>query len=99
MLSENERRLESLNKEHKIELDTERKRTEEAFNQVQAQEVRLRDTIMALEAASRLSEIVDKKEAIIVKLKCECKNRMRKSVIQMAIKKTTDECLSIIYRY
>lgn len=55
--------------QHRKALEAEGKRTEEAFQKLQSQEVRLRETLEALEAASRLSEIVDQKEDTISHLK------------------------------
>lgn len=68
---EHERKVRSLQTEHQQALEAERKQTAAVVRKLAAQEERLRETLEALEAASRLSETIDAKEFTISQLKRE----------------------------
>ena len=69
--TEHERKLQVTREEHAHELEAERARTADVGLKVAALEERLRETMEALEAASRLSIAIDQKEFQINQLKRE----------------------------
>ncbi len=68
---DHQRKVRSLEAEHQERLEGERAQTAAVVRKLQAQEERLRETLEALEAASRLSETIDAKEFAISQLKRE----------------------------
>lgn len=68
---DHERKVRSLQAEHQERLEAERAQTASVVRKLQTQEERLRETLEALEAASRLSETIDAKEFALSQLKRE----------------------------
>lgn len=72
---EHERKLRSADVEHQAALEVERQQTSEILRKLQSQEERLRETMEALDAASRLTITIDQKEFQLNQLKREFKNK------------------------
>jgi hypothetical protein len=78
---ENERKLQFAERQHRIELEAEKARTEDVLKKLKSQENRFADTLEALGAASRLSESIDIKEQTIAQMKIEGKFRFESPVV------------------
>jgi myosin heavy subunit len=85
---ENERKLQFAERQHRIELEAEKARTEDVLKKLKSQENRFADTLEALGAASRLSESIDIKEQTIAQMKIEAS---KKDSLIYALRQEIDE--------